>query len=392
MRNAAADGLRGFAAFNVVLCHYVAAFWPELLRKNYTGLEVSYQSASAVERVLGSPVVTLFFNGHFPVLIFFVLSGFVLAQPAVGNDYDRVRSRFWARYTRLNVPIAAACLISWLALKAGLYFNQEASVISDSAWLAAFFREDMSVLELLGYAAVGGLLGDGALVPPLWTLRIELIGSLMLLAVLALAPKNRQLLCLALACISLVVAQPSDLVYFLCFFAGAALNWAKGTQAPGLALLVTGLVLGAYQGDSRFYSFLPVVTSDAKTFYNSIGAVFLVWGVCVAGSFERAFASPFAQYLGRISYSLYLIHFVALASLTSLVVAYMGTDALGLVVAMILYLLFSVGLAGLLTRFVDGPAIVVSTKLANWIETGGFGRAETKPAQGAKPGVSRVYK
>lgn len=178
MRNRAADGLRGIASLVVALSHFVHAFWPALMRHGYPAGEVDVQRMSVVEWVLSSPPATIFFNGHFAVLIFFVLSGFVLSKPAIDGEYTSVRSRAWGRYFRLNIPIAAASLLSWMILAAGLNWNHEAAAISSSDWFAEYFKRDVSILTLLRASLYGGLMGSTVLIPPVWSLKVPRIAAI----------------------------------------------------------------------------------------------------------------------------------------------------------------------------------------------------------------------
>ena len=63
--------LRGCAAVLVVLCHFTLAFMPQ-----YIGLT---PDVDVTRDLIGSPVF-VFLNGTAMVVIFFVLSGYVLAQ------------------------------------------------------------------------------------------------------------------------------------------------------------------------------------------------------------------------------------------------------------------------------------------------------------------------
>lgn len=351
---------------NVVFAHFVTAFWPALLRNNYPNLEASELSLTTLERVLGSPPVTLLFNGHFAVVIFFVLSGFVLGKHEPG-DYLPIRMRFWARYFRLNIPIAAACLLSWVFLTSGLYMNAEAGAVSGSAWLGRYVNADVGAYELIWILLTGGILGDGTLIPPLWTLKVEFLGSLLLLATLALAPSGRERICLmAIAGFSLLF-QPTDIVYFLCILAGAALNYVPISRPIGVLLFVVGLLLGAFQTGNDFYSMLPPLTEHPKDFYNAVGAVCTVVAICRARIFSHFFESKFVWYLGRISYALYLVHFISLCSVASFVVATFGIGWESLILAAAAYLALSVLLAEVFTRYVDRHAINLGHRFASEI-------------------------
>jgi len=355
-RNDAADGLRGLAATNVALTHFVAAFWPTLLRYNYAGFEKTETVMTGWEKVLSSPPVTLLFNGQFPVLVFFVLSGFLLAAPAKEDRYDIIRARAIGRYFRLNIPIAAACLFSWILLESGLYFHVEAAAISSSLWLGDFFSQPVSFGELLKVAEYRGILGDGRLIPPLWTLKMEFLGSLLLLAALCLSPPGKAYAGLILAALGILMSHSDDQVYYLAFLAGAGLNWLQPTGRVAVACVVAGLFFGAFQIAGPTYSWLPEF-KDGKTIYNCIGAVLLVAGACTGSKAPYLLANPVSLFLGRISFSLYLFHFPILLSAACFVIYSLGIGVVGLLCALTVYLGLAIPIAAIATKVIDAPAV-----------------------------------
>lgn len=367
LRDTSADGLRGLAALNVMFCHFVAAFLPSLLRGNYGDLEQAKNPLSLVEKLIGSPVFTVLFNGNFAVLIFFVLSGYVLSTPALKNDNPKIRSRFWGRYLRLNIPVCVACILSWCALKIGLYYNLDAGVITNSKWLLQQYARDVSFKELIEIATIKGVLGEGVLIPPMWTIRVELIGSVVLLATLMLSPANRQIACIAVVSVAVLLMRTEDTIYLLCFFAGCLCNWMTVSRRVALLLFVVGLILGSYQPDGVTFM-LPSLTSDPKTLYNAIGAVSLTIALCRGGLFARSLAHPYVQYLGKVSYSIYLLHFILLCSVSSAVVVTLGAGWVGLSVAFILYVITTFSIAHFFTLTVDNSAVRLAHRFARFIE------------------------
>ena len=112
MKSLHADGLRGLAALNVVISHFMAAFTPFLMHYNYPETFPAGQM-STFSTILNLPIFTILYNGHFAVLIFFVLSGYVLARPYYLDKSHSLKNRLWGRYLRLNLPIAVSLLISF---------------------------------------------------------------------------------------------------------------------------------------------------------------------------------------------------------------------------------------------------------------------------------------
>ncbi|MDR6819718.1 peptidoglycan/LPS O-acetylase OafA/YrhL [Neorhizobium sp. 2083] len=351
----------------VALSHFVHAFWPALMEGGDLIKEEGVQRMTVIEQILSSPPSTIFFNGHFAVLIFFVLSGFVLSMPAIGGEHVSIRSRAWGRYFRLNIPIAVASLITWLILTGGLNWNHEAATISSSDWFGEYFQRDVSILTLFKASLYTGLMGSTVLIPPVWSLRVEFLGSLLLLATLALSPsKKANPLALAICSLGIVIFKPNDFIFLLCFFAGAALNYIAVPAFAGASCAVIAFVFGAYRSSNGLYFWVPSFP-EANTSYNAIGAAFLVAAVCKSGTGKALLESTVPQFLGRISYSLYLLHFIVLCSVASYVIVLFGVEPFGLTLSLVVYLFVAITASAVFTDYVDTFAIKFGHKFSGAI-------------------------
>ena len=72
--NKNADGLRGIAALIVAAGHFISAFKPSVLHYVYPDFFPENPAPGPVEKWLQFPAATLFYNGYFSVMIFFVLN------------------------------------------------------------------------------------------------------------------------------------------------------------------------------------------------------------------------------------------------------------------------------------------------------------------------------
>ena len=370
-KDRSADGLRGMAAFNVAICHFVSAFLPAILHKNYPSVFSESIEKSAIFNFLTSPAVTLFFNGHFAVVLFFVISGYVLTIPYYAkNEKTVIQKRLWARYLELNIPIAVAIFLSYAAYKFGLYVNIPASEVSGSAWLGNYFKDGISFSSALKEASFASILfGVGTFIPPLWTLKIEFIGSLYLLLFYLVKPTHKTILPMAVVLLFLAANHGNDAIYYTGIFVGSLFNMFRLKRGIVVMSFVLGAYFGAFQFKSVFYEILPSVSffgissSADKSIYNTVGAILMT--VAVVNGFGRKFFEfRFIQFLGRISYSMYLLHFVILCSLSSFVYLLLPNDNLSLLFNFALYIAVCFMVSSIFEKYIDRRAIDISRRFS----------------------------
>lgn len=378
MKNKRVDGLRGIAALNVLLAHFIAAFLPMMLFKNYPTLFAENSNPSQLFEILTSPIISIFYNGHFAVLIFFVLSGYVLTLPFFdGNKEYRaiLQKRLWGRYFRLNIPIGFAILSSYIIYRLGLYSNIQAAKISGSInWLDSFFHDiitpDIFFKELV-FDSI--LYGKNNLIPPLWTLKIEFIGSIYILLFYISKPKNFVFIPLLIASTLIYALHLQDSIYYFAIFAGSFLSSFKKLSRYRIIIFIIGIYFGGFQSHSVAYEFLPNLSIinteiwDKKTLYNSAGAVLTTLSVLL-GFGSKLFESMIFQYLGRISFSIYLLHFIVLCSISSYLHIHFPMNMLTLILNFTLYMSICFFISTVFERIIDRWAIHISSKISITIQ------------------------
>lgn len=319
------EGLRGIACFSVFLCHFLFSVFPALAQGFSPDVEIP--AKYGWESIASTPFFTVFYNGSFGVAIFFVMSGYVLTGRFFQTGNVRYLQRGAAkRYIRLGIPVFVSVLFGWVLLTSGLTFTQKAPEIGSAGWPMAVYKDPVSFLTALKDGLYGAsLFGSTILNSPLWTIQVELLGSIMLFATYAMFATHRMAFNLLFFVVFLMLMFPSSTVQLHCMtlFAGSCLNyipWNK-VKKPMLsaALLGVGLVLGAYDL-SNWYDFLravpmptppaPIVDLAAvdRYVYTAIGAVFVVAAVLSSPLLKAFLSRPFFVWLGRISFALYLLH------------------------------------------------------------------------------------
>jgi peptidoglycan/LPS O-acetylase OafA/YrhL len=315
-----AEGLRGLAALNVFLAHFFLCFFPHGFDALFPGLQVSPARDGRIESILRLPLASVLWNGNFAVAIFFVLSGFVLSRPYyAATNLETLRDRYLKRYLRLGIPSAASVLLGYALLRSHSLENLAAASLSHSDWLKSYFAFQPSLAGALQDASYRVIfLGADRYNPPLWTMRIEFIGSLITFAFYTLMPSSgwRKLQHYAIAVVSLGIFMQKDAIYYYAFLLGGLL-WIL--PKPGAfvkyVFLAVGLLLASYQYDAAFRWLPQPSWYEPKWFYNVIGAFLIMWSLR-SGMLDGFLGSRPLRLLGRMSYSVYLTHFFVLCTFT----------------------------------------------------------------------------
>ncbi len=287
------DGLRGWAALMVVLSHLLGQF----ARHN------SDIYSSSLLRVLS--------DGHFAVLVFFVLSGAALSLRFTRRPQPLALG--WlvaARYVRIVVPIAATTLVIFVLMKLKCFGGPEVAAAAHSPILLGP-RHDMptSLLDVVSFSFFDVLFRYDlahSFNTSLWTMPVEFDGSLLiyvLLFALSQVPSLQRLHRIAIGAALSAGCLLASKGLLACFFGGyviaeliydepRARAWGRRGAA---ALVALGGVLLALRGrlDDRDGAIL---------------AIGVVAGVALWPVLSRLFSSSVSRWLGGISFPLYLIH------------------------------------------------------------------------------------
>ena len=313
-RLASLDGVRGVASVVVVLYHV------SLLARPFATGRIS---EPAWDIATETPL-KLLFAGTEAVQVFFVLSGLVVALPLLrgGASWPGF---FAARFVRLYLPVWGALLFAAALI---LLIPRDQASVTTGEWIANANATSVDPLHLLSEATLTPV--SYTLVNTLWSLRWELIFTLLLPVAVLLARLLRRWAWPIAALMSVVmvvgrVAGVDAAVYLPAFFIGTLIavrleslrDWAAERSRPwqwGILTGVSALLLVA-SWLSR-----PFVESSS-----SLGqALWGLSGVGAAGLIVVAIGSPLARrllevrpvlWLGKVSFSLYLVHAPILATL-----------------------------------------------------------------------------
>ena len=310
-RLTALDGLRGVAALVVVFYHTAMASSLNLA-DTYLG-NASLPTGSADWFFSRTPL-HVFWDGQEVVQIFFVLSGFVLALPAVtrGTQWFSV-SYYPRRIIRLYFPAIGALLFG------GLLHQLHTKPIVGASWWLNDHAISLTAHDALNDATLVHQGSLWAFTSVVWSLKYEVIFSLALPVVLwlALIVRRAGLLSLLVAagCLYTTYAATKAGNNNLYCYPVFALGVLMAFHADRLRRLALPWMLPIALSLCVFLLTTAYIWTGVSETVNAIQRTGVVVASClavwIAIGFERArkmLSGVPAKWLGSRSYSLYLVH------------------------------------------------------------------------------------
>ncbi|OOF94955.1 hypothetical protein ASPCADRAFT_51018 [Aspergillus carbonarius ITEM 5010] len=342
------DGLRGIAAAIVAWFHFTVGEIGPPYRSYWT------TPAEDNRHWFQLPPFRLLFAGQAMVLLFFVISGYAvsisiirLREETPTQFYRKLTSSVLRRGFRLYIPVLLLCFLSHAALYTGLIYwtpgNPKEGCPGAEPWSApgphvsCLTMTFLTTLDLTGPFYVTGYNFH------LWTISYEFRCSLgIYLVILGLASVTAKVRLVTIACLDAVFMWFGSPI-FSAFLAGLLFAELDITQQEdlsppaavskryrtGLAAICISLFPGLLFGTGIFLLCLPQDPSFPPDFWfqsqlalpfydvdpeirirgwHAIGAILVVGTLRHLPSVRSPLESKLAQFLGVISFSIYLLH------------------------------------------------------------------------------------
>jgi peptidoglycan/LPS O-acetylase OafA/YrhL len=311
------DALRGLAAMSVVFLHYYLV--------SHSGPHNPW--------IEYGPFRLLIAGGE-AVVLFFVLSGLVLSLPFYDCDKPVAYGSFLVkRVARIYLPYCVSLFLAWFLIAQ----LQPQGIPSLSPWFNARWTTGITAAELRGHFSLIGFFNTQEINPVIWSLvhemRISLIFPLIAWVVATSGRTTIALLLVILAAGSLVSGvlwggDANSIInsvnYTGMFILGALIGkhrkalqgvLARISNTWKLVILAVGVLVYVYAKPSFLLSFLyemrglaPVVRTVIDSWCTAAGAVLIIFVALGHDGFSRILRGGTLNYLGKISYSLYLLH------------------------------------------------------------------------------------
>lgn len=324
-------------------------------------------------------------NAHACVVVFFVLSGYVLTGSLIrrGLSWSSVKAFYLARLFRLYPALWVASAISALFL----FLCPELIIHpAPSNWFVLYLHSFPSGLQVI----LGTLAIDKSLIMPVWTIFIELMGSAIMPLLVTIALVKGRLfswtvLGMGLAAYLLAHAphRLDSLSYMFDFALGTWLasrkwNCFVGKSLPMLLSAVVALIFFRFVwltlGSGHAMPLYVGYDDPVPMLVEGVAAFFLVGALASEHGRIRLLRNPWAIQLGNVSYSLYLIHFpvaIVLAKILSHVFSDRTSSTTAAVVLMVATLSLAFGLASLIYRLVELPSIALGKSVSKRLTMSG---------------------
>lgn len=353
------DGIRGWGAIMVLLSHIIMCYLV------YT--TPTYDTF----------VLKFITDGHLAVLIFFVLSGFVLTV-IQENKEKNIIGQIISRYIRLMIPILATTLIIYFLFSNGLFFHQAVVDIAplNEEWLGKHYEFEPHFFDAIKYSLYDVFFNFEHINNfnrVLWTMQFEFKGSILIFILPWMFRKNSTLhwVFVSLVTFFLWFYNPLYSAFLFGYFLAKLNNLIQNfvsknsfivSEFYGLFLFITVVLL------STFYR-----PNDDK--YTALMAMALILSVQISSYLNSFFSNRISRFLGKISFSVYMIQMGVIFSLSSYMFLHKDTlsthNFISSNIIILATVVFTLILGYLLTP-IDKLSIILSRKISGKISNINF--------------------
>lgn len=361
------DAVRGLAAMSVLLYHWCMAA-PAF------SADTRGDAHYAAWNLLKSTPLRIVIAGPEAVMLFFVLSGMVLAMPYVAGTGQPYRifivRRFFRLYPAAYAALAAAMV---LAVVTGLH-----TVPGASSWVNRQWRDAPDAGAVGDHLVLLGHFNTARFDIPIWSLVQEARVSLIFPALVALVLVGRWWLpTAAAALLSLVAAAHlppgawafgSTQCVLVTFMVGIEIArrretlvaWCNRLGRVGRATLALAAVLGIT--GHYVLEYRGVATAPGPTLLLATAGAGVLIVLALTDPARGLLLRAVPQFLGRVSYGLYLWHVLVL-----MVLVKVADGRVPLAVLAAVGIAVSLVVADLSQRVVEAPTITLGRRLAGRI-------------------------
>jgi peptidoglycan/LPS O-acetylase OafA/YrhL len=385
------EGLRGVLALIVVITHLQQFFFAQISDQ----LSTTFEPLPTPLAYILNSFFHAFFDGEFAVWTFWIISGLVLSYRyfSLVNSNVKATKKYLLiaaskRYFRLLVPVLVSVLLALILFSADLmankplaqhYLNTHPGWEEYAQWLMNFYNFEPSFSNALKSAIWDTFVHYDHLTtynPVLWTMEKELFGSLFLFSFLAILSRLNNTKWLWISTVLLLTLL--RLHWITAFLVGAMISAHLHSNSPRLSLpqpLRVKKLSNALQspGLTALFVLTLWILIGLPNFLgltNFVIAPLLITLTLTSSPLAALLSSPPLAFLGKISFGLYLGHFLLVASISSQLYLFLMIDwppRIAAIIVAIFTLISSPAIGWLIYRIGDLPGIKLSNMIGKFL-------------------------
>lgn len=378
------EGLRGIAALIVLFNHLQLTCF--VTHRDYVTGYINKLEIYKVFKVSLINSINLLLDGKLSIWIFWVLSAYVISilffKP--NDNYDKILiSYFTKRYFRLCIPVLCSVIFAYLILKHGLMYNNKVVKVlgpaSEKDWLITFYSFEPNfhkAIYSVVYETFFNYKLNSSYNRVLWTIQNEFLGSLFTFSVFGIFRHNSKRYILYL--LILIVLIKLNIIWLCAFLVGYILcdyDFSTSNNQIIASLKLLELKLFKFKSYTFILSIVIIIFGRSIMSFFSISqniqylllSVFIVY-ICLRNLIFQNFLSlKIPLWLGKISFSLYLIHLPIICSLTSFLL--LTNHSLIGKVAVTLITIAVVLIASIFfNKYIDKASVIYANKIGSYFK------------------------
>ena len=320
------------------------------------------------------PLLNLAVDGASAVTMFFVLSGFVLMRPYLAASRAMfVPSFYIKRLSRIWLPWFFVFIIS-LAARHWLMHSYEMRP-AVSGWLLGFWHQPLSFKDLFKQCIFQLYDFSRTLLPQDWSLGVELRASALMPFFLIMARWRWDWLWLGILALVFFVGKSTG-GYYVAFIIGVLLarhggqlvDKLKQVKFTGrLLVLLAGVCGYEARWASGFLHFSGLFADQVVWVISSFGCAMIIIATLASRRISHFLSRRPVLFIGRISYSIYLLQFVVLICFLPAWCFYLNQRGVNLVGLYLLILaasfILTVSFSWVMYQIIEKPSI----HLGHWL-------------------------
>jgi peptidoglycan/LPS O-acetylase OafA/YrhL len=309
------DSLRGLGAISVFIAHYI-----------------SLKTSLPLFRVVQPSPLGILFNGTAALMLFFVLSGFVLSLPFINGEKPLKLTAFYVKRIFRIYPAYIFAIVFAVLLKQFVFDKNGLNPYAD--WLKNFWNWDWNINsagELLKtLLMIGPDFKINFIDPPIWSLVIEMKMSIILPFFIVIVSRNSLVLNIALLFVMGWLTYEYNAWAVSVFYLGILMAKYKDPILSMIKLWHISTVIAAvivsvflYNNNYEFFHFIRQQSLKSRyilsDYLSALGSCTIMTVILARKRISLFFERRIFTFFGDISYSFYLIHLPLLLTLGSLI-------------------------------------------------------------------------